>query len=132
MGRLIAILGLIFLVEGCYTTTVRVDSIPQGAEVHYDYEPKGVTPTEFDVLWYGEHRLTLDHPDYEQRVEVIDLHPPAYLYFPLDFMVAIMPFHVRDVQEFTVDLNEPPQEETEETNHGTTGEKEQQQPEPAR
>lgn len=124
MARLVAILCIVFVVEGCYTTTVRVDSNPSGAVIHYDYEPKGVTPTEFTVDWYGKHRLTLDHPDHDQHVEIINLRPPAYLIFPFDFLVAIMPFHVRDVHEFSIDLTtatSQEEEEAEESNHDAEG-----------
>ncbi len=104
MFRKILIFLLVCVVEGCYTTVVRVDSVPSGAEVHWDYEPKGNTPTEFTVDWYGEHRLTLDHPDYEQRVEKIELNAPAYLWFPLDFFVAVLPFKVTDSHPILIDL----------------------------
>jgi hypothetical protein len=127
MVRLVAILCIVFVVEGCYTTTVRVDSDPSGATVHYDYEPKGVTPTEFNVDWYGKHRLTLDHPEYGQRVEIVNLRPPAYLFFPFDLLVAIMPFHVHDVHEFSIDLTTVTSQEEvmEDSNHDAEGTQDQ-------
>ncbi len=97
---------LVSVVEGCYTTVVKVDSVPSGATVHWDYDPKGKTPTEFEEPWYGAHRLTLDHPDYGQKVQKVEMDPPAYLWFPFDFFVAILPFKVTDRQEYMIDLTQ--------------------------
>lgn len=112
-----AILLLCFMVfcmvEGCYTTVVRVDTHPPGATVHYDYQPKGVTPVEFDVDYLGKHKLTLDHPEFGRRVEFIDLKSPAYATFPLDFFVTLLPFKVTDKQSFSFDLTQPSDRETE-------------------
>ena len=78
----------LFGVEGCITTVVRVETNPPGTLVHYDYEPKGKTPVEFNVDWAGSHKLTLDHPEYGRRVEYVKIKPPAYMWFPLDFFVS--------------------------------------------
>lgn len=105
---LVVFLFLICLisVEGCLTTLVQVKTTPPGAQVHYDYKPQGVTPTEFEVDWYGKHRLTLDHPEYGRRVEDVNLKAPAYLTFPMDFFTAIMPFRVVDRHVIEIDLSE--------------------------
>lgn len=102
LGLLIVCLFL--LVEGCYTNTVRVESNPPGAQVHFDYKPVGNTPVEFTTDWLGKHRLTLDHPGYNQHVETVTLKSPAYLWFPLDFFVAILPFKHENRYEFSVNL----------------------------
>lgn len=86
---------------------VRVETNPPGAEVHYDYKPKGTTPAEFEVDWYGKHKITLDHPEYGRRVEYVQLNAPPYLYFPFDFFTALLPFNVTDRQAFSFDLTEP-------------------------
>ncbi|MBI1389397.1 MAG: PEGA domain-containing protein [bacterium] len=104
-------------VEGCRSTVVRVESDPPGAKVHYDFQPKGVTPTEFNIDWYGKHRLTLDHPEYGQRVQELDLKAPAYSIFPMDFFVAIMPFKVVDRKTIKVDLRAEPTPSVEASDH---------------
>ncbi|MBN2326412.1 MAG: PEGA domain-containing protein [Candidatus Omnitrophica bacterium] len=121
MRRLIAIAVLIGLVEGCYTSTVRVDSIPPGAQVHYDYQPKGVTPVEFPVDFLGAHKITLDHPDYGRREEIVDLRAPAYLWFPLDFVATITPGKFTDRHSFTFDLTEKASSEMEAQNDESEG-----------
>ena len=101
------------MVEGCYTTLVRVETNPPGAVVHYDYQPKGETPVEFEVDYLGTHKLTLDHPEFGRRVEFIDLKSPAYATFPLDFFVTLLPYKVTDKQLFSFDLSQPTEQETE-------------------
>ena len=120
MFRLLSVLLLIGMVEGCYSTVVRVESVPPGATVHYDYEPKGETPAEFEVDWYGTHKLTLDHPQEGRHVEKVELKAPAHLWFPFDFFVAILPFKVTDRQTFVIDLTQEQSEETEKTDESST------------
>ncbi|MBZ0257227.1 PEGA domain-containing protein, partial [bacterium] len=108
-------------VEGCLTTLVQVKTTPPGAQVHYDYKPQGVTPTEFEVDWYGKHRLTLDHPEYGRRVEDVNLKAPAYLTFPMDFFTAIMPFRVVDRHVIEIDLSENAKPDTEGPDHEPEG-----------
>lgn len=107
MIRLIAAFLVLFTVEGCYTTMVRVETEPPGATVHYDYQPMGVTPVEFRVDWYGKHKLTLDHPEWGRRIEYIDLNAPPHLQFPVDFFTALMPFQVTDRHEYKFNLTQP-------------------------
>lgn len=116
--RLLAIAWVVIWVQGCTTTLVRVNSIPPGATVHYDYEPKGITPTEFEVDWYGKHRLTLDHPDYGQRVQVVNLDHPVHMTFPFDLLDAMKPIRTQDVHEFTIDFTEEAADSPEGTDHG--------------
>ncbi|MFB3788003.1 MAG: PEGA domain-containing protein [bacterium] len=106
MVKIAPLLLLVCLVEGCYSTVVRVESNPPGSTVHYDFQPKGVTPVEFETDWMGTHKLTLDHPDYGRREEFVELQPKPYTRFPLDFFVTILPFKVVDKQTFTFDLTE--------------------------
>ncbi len=113
------------MVEGCHTTLVRVETIPPGSVVHFDYKPVGKTPVEFEVDWHGKHKLTLDHPEYGRRVEYLDLDSPAYLYFPLDLFAALMPFNATDRHTFSFDMTPNTMSGTEaETNEST----EQQEP----
>ncbi len=118
--RFVPVLALVWLVEGCYTSVVRVETAPPGATIHYDYEPKGETPTEFEIDWYGTHRITLDHPTEGRRVETVELKAPAHLWFPFDFITAILPFQVTDRQTFTFDLTEKPIPERENSTNEPT------------
>jgi hypothetical protein len=113
MARLVAVVILFCLVEGCYTSTVRVESNPPGATVHYDYQPKGITPVEFPVEYLGTHKITLDHPEYGRREEYVNLDAPAYLWFPMDFIATIAPAKFKDRHSFTFDLIKAATSETE-------------------
>ncbi len=106
MLRHLSMLLVLCLVGGCYTTTVKIDSTPQGADVHYDFEPKGKTPVEFEVEWHGVHKVTLDHPEYGRRVEYVTVETPAYQTFPLDFFATIAPWNMTDRHEFHFDLTQ--------------------------
>lgn len=113
MARFFTIVILVVLVEGCYTSTVRVETVPPGATVHYDYQPKGVTPVEFPVDYLGTHKITLDHPDYGRREEYVDLDAPAYLWFPMDFVATLAPAKFTDRHSYTFDLIKAATTETE-------------------
>lgn len=110
MLRHLLLLLVLCSVGGCYTTTVRIESVPPGADVHYDFEPKGVTPVEFEVEWHGIHKVTLDHPDYGRRVEYIDLETPAYLIYPMDLFATVAPWHMTDDHTFVFDLTQAPEQ----------------------
>jgi hypothetical protein len=111
------------MVEGCYTTAVRVNTTPPGSTVHYDSKPMGETPVEFEVDWYGKHKVTLDHPPYRRREEWVNLKAPAYLWFPFDLFVALLPFKVIDRHEFSFDLTQEPKPEREAEPHESEGTK---------
>jgi hypothetical protein len=96
---------------------VRVNTIPSGSTIHFDTVAKGEAPAEFEVDWYGKHKITLDHPQYGRRVETIQLKAPAHLWFPFDFLTAMLPFKVTDRHEFSFDLTQAPQPETEADRH---------------
>ncbi|MDX9752362.1 MAG: PEGA domain-containing protein [bacterium] len=120
MLRLIAIVLIGFLVEGCHTTTLRVESQPPGAQVHYDFKPVGTTPVEFPVDWYGKHKLTLDHPVHGRRIQVVELKSPGYLIFPMDFVAAVAPAKLKDQRTVLIDFTQPVSPDTEE-DHGAKG-----------
>jgi len=117
MFRFVCVLVLLCMVEGCYTTMVRVTTNPAGSAVYYDSQPKGETPAEFAVDWYGKHKVTLDHPRYGRREEWVKLKAPAYLWFPFDLFVALLPFKVTDRHEFSYDLTQVTKPEREAERH---------------
>ena len=123
MFRPACVVFLLCMVEGCYTTVVRVNTVPPGSTLHFDYQPKGVTPTEFETDWYGKHKLTLDHPQYGRRVESIDLKAPAHLWFPFDLFVALLPFKVTDRHDFSFDMTQEPTPEKEANRNESEGAK---------
>lgn len=120
--RYLTLLFLVMGIEGCYTTALRVESQPPGASVYYDFKPVGKTPVEFTVDWYGKHKLTLDHPEYGRKEQIIDLKNPAYVTFPFDLIAAIAPAKIKDNHTITFDLTKQPSLKTEE-DHGSTGKK---------
>ncbi|HOJ61461.1 MAG TPA: PEGA domain-containing protein [bacterium] len=123
MVRTALIFLIICLVEGCYSTVVRVETDPPGATVHYDYQPRGVTPAEFETGWMGTHKITLDHPEYGRREEFVELKPKPYTWFPLDFLVTILPIKVVDKRTFTYDMTEEVSTATEASSDESEGSK---------
>lgn len=70
----------------------------------------GETPVTFDFQWYGSHRLTLRKDGYE-RVDARErLRAPFYLWIPLDLVMELVPFTVRDDREWSYAMTEMPQE----------------------
>ena len=122
ISRFLTMLILVIGVEGCYTTALRVESQPPGATVYYDFKPVGKTPVEFNVDWYGKHKLTLEHPQYGRLEQIINLKNPAYVTFPFDLIATIAPAKIKDNHTITFDLSKQSSPKTEE-DHGSTGKK---------
>lgn len=58
----------------------------------------GTTPYAYDFEWYGWHRLTLNKPGYERLDDHVQLLAPTYLWIPLDLVMELLPFPIRDTK----------------------------------
>lgn len=100
----IALFLTILPLAGCVSQKMAIRSDPPGARVFWNGEEKGVTPCEFDFLWYGHHKVTLEKEGYERLTAVEDVKCPPYLYVPVDLAVALIPANITDRQELSYTL----------------------------
>ena len=85
-----ALLASCALVSCRTTRTLEVTSDPPGATVRLDEEVIGQTPLEYPFDYYGRRRLTLYLPGYRTWSRRINLKPPWYSRFPLDFVTEVL------------------------------------------
>ncbi len=68
----------------------------------------GTTPYAYDFGWYGWHRLTLNKPGYERLDDHVQLLAPMYLWIPLDLVMELLPFPIRDMKTLSYTLTVKP------------------------
>ena len=103
--------SLLLAVAGCVEQRIAVTSNPAGASVYYDGLFKGLTPSEFDFAWYGEHRFKLYLDGYQTVDELVMIRAPLYMRFPVDFGANLLPVTVKDQHPLHYDLVPLPSEE---------------------
>jgi hypothetical protein len=82
-----------------------VVSEPPGAILQLDEVIVGTTPYQRSFDDYGTRRITLQRTGFRTRSELIDVRPPWYSRFPLDFVSEVLlPFGWKDRQEFRFKL----------------------------
>lgn len=97
-------MALCLILSGCLTSNINVASEPPGARVFFDYEDKGKTPTKFEFLWYGKHKIQLFKEGYERVDEIVEVKCPPHLYIPFDFFFTVLPFKFEDNHDFSYEL----------------------------
>ncbi|GAB5441866.1 MAG: PEGA domain-containing protein [Fuerstiella sp.] len=100
------IISLLFLsLIGCVHRRLTINSNPAGALVRIDGEDVGYTPTSVDYTWYGTREVQLLKDGYETQTHMIDVSPPWYQRFPLDFISDnFLGTHVRDHRRFDLQM----------------------------
>ena len=91
--------------SGCVHRRLTINSNPQGALVRIDGQEIGYTPASVDYTWYGTREVQLIKDGYETQTEMIDITPPWYQRFPLDFVSDnFLGTHVRDHRRFDLQM----------------------------
>jgi hypothetical protein len=100
------IISLLFLsLIGCVHRRLTINSNPAGALVRIDGEDVGYTPTSVDYTWYGTREVQLVKDGYETQTHMIDVSPPWYQRFPLDFISDnFLGTHIRDHRRFDLQM----------------------------
>ena len=102
--RLLAVL-LLPLLTGCVERKLLIRSDPEGAVVLLDEDRIGETPVEVPFVYYGTRRIAVSKKGHRPVFRTIELHPPWYQYFPLDFFFeVIFPFTMTDTQLVDLEL----------------------------
>jgi hypothetical protein len=101
------------LSAGCVQRKMRVKSDPPGAQVYFNDKYMGETPLDFDFEWYWQHRIKIKKEGYETVSNLEEIKAPVYMWIPLDLVMELLPFTIRDERELTYTLN-PHEESTQE------------------
>ena len=95
------ILPAILFCSGCVEREFYIRSDPPGALVFLDGVPRGSTPLKLSFEYYGEREVELRLAGHRILRDRIDLDPPWYQTFPLDFFCEnLLPFRWVDSREF--------------------------------
>jgi len=81
---------------GCIRSKLHLTSEPSGALVKVEGENYGRTPVAVPFIWYWYYDVELQKQGYETRRVQERMDTPPYLIIPLDFLMEIMPFPVKD------------------------------------
>jgi len=102
------LLGCVAL-PGCVERELFIDSDPPGAMVFVDGVARETTPLSLPFDFYGERKIELRLADHRVHRQQIDLNPPWYMIFPLDFFSEVLiPFTFVDSHPFEIELEEIP------------------------
>ncbi len=92
------------LITGCVRRNLTIHSEPPGALILMNDEKIGMTPYSYDFEWYGAYRLTLTKDGYDRLDDTVTLRAPLYMWLPLDFVMELLPFHIRDTRTLSYTL----------------------------
>ena len=96
--------GLLTVATGCVHRSLTIRTDPPGARVYVNDALKGDSPVTYDFTWYGWHRLTIRKEGFERLDDRRILRAPLYLWIPLDFVMELMPFRIRDTRTWSYTL----------------------------
>jgi len=95
--------------QGCVERELFIKSDPPGAMVFVDGIPRAVTPLSVPFDSYGTRDIELRLGNYKVHCEQIDVNPPWYMIFPLDFFSEVLiPFTCVDSHVIDVKLEKIP------------------------
>ena len=57
---------------------------------------KGKTPVTYDFVWYGWHRVMIRKEGFQRVDDRKKLGAPVYLWIPVDLVMELLPFRIRD------------------------------------
>jgi hypothetical protein len=98
-----SVFGLVLL-SGCVRRSLMIRTEPPGAFVYVNDHLKGETPVSYDFGWYGWHRVILRKDGYERLEDRKLLRAPPYLWIPLDLVMELLPFEIRDARTWSYAL----------------------------
>ena len=97
---------VLLFTTGCLRRSLTIRTDPPGALVYVNDQLKGTSPITYDFTWYGWHRVILRKEGYERIEDRKLLRAPFYLWIPLDLVMELVPFPIRDVREWSYALKQ--------------------------
>jgi len=103
---LILTLGLIpVILCGCVERELFLKTDPPGALVCIDGKNVGQTPVSIPFYYYGHRKIEFRLKNYKAEQVLLELDPPWYQVFPLDFMFDLLwPATLNDVHSYEFEL----------------------------
>jgi len=89
---------------GCVRRSLTVRTDPAGAHVYVNDQLKGVSPLTYDFTWYGWYRVTVRKEGYQRVDDRKLLRAPMRMWIPVDLVMELLPFPVRDQREWAYTL----------------------------
>lgn len=93
---LIGSVACLVLLSGCVTRSLTIKTNPPGAMVYVNDQLKGTTPVTYDFVWYGWHRVMIRKEGFQRLDDRKRLRAPVYLWIPVDLVMELLPFRIRD------------------------------------
>ena len=90
---------------GCVQRSLTIRTDPPAALVYVNDQLKGESPMTFDFVWYGWYRVTLRKDGFDRLDDHRFMRAPFYLWIPLDLVMELLPFTVRDERTWSYTLN---------------------------
>jgi hypothetical protein len=107
--RLALLLALPAGLSGCVERLLFVRTEPPGADVHINGQAAGVTPLTHPFGFYGTVAIVVRREGYLSQRLVVDLEPPWYDFFPIDFIAHfLVPWTLEAHHEVTATLEAVP------------------------
>lgn len=106
----LALVLLVVSCTGCVERLLRVRTDPDGARVFVDGEEVGKTELDHPFSFYGTVSVVVRRSGYLSKRLTVDLDPPWYQYFPLDFVAEFfVPWTIEDVHRVDAQLEKLPE-----------------------
>ncbi|MBI3996941.1 MAG: PEGA domain-containing protein [Candidatus Omnitrophica bacterium] len=96
------------LISGCIRRSLTIRTDPARALVYVNDELKGKSPVTYDFMWYGWHRVMIRKDGYARVDDRKLLTAPVYLWIPLDLVMELLPFPIRDRRTWSYTLAPTP------------------------
>jgi len=105
-NRVFVILIMIALLfsGGCVKRNLHIMTDPPGAQVYFNDAPTGVTPLDYDFIWYAEHKVRIEKEGYETLESIEDIPPPSKFWWLTDLFLELMPRDFWDRRELSYTL----------------------------
>ena len=94
----------LLVTAGCVRRSLTIRSEPPGALVYVNDRLVGESPVTYDFTWYGWHRVILRKQGYERLEDRQQLRAPLYLWIPVDLVMELLPFPIRDARTWVYTL----------------------------
>ena len=108
-GSLLA--SLLALATGCVHQELIINTTPPGAHIYYNERLIGTSPVTHEFLWYEPYRVRVEKTGLPTLQHNGVLKAPPWLWFPLDGLMVILPFPLKDRHHITLDFEHPRPEE---------------------
>ena len=95
----------LLVLTGCVRRSLTIRTDPPGALVYVNDELKGKSPVTYDFVWYGWRRVMVRKEGFERVEDRKFLRSPVYLWIPLDLVMELLPFPIRDERAWQYTLS---------------------------